>query len=459
MKSLFFVLLPVFLVPQSHAQASEVPITSGSTDSTAQVQKSAGGIAARVANHGRSSISVRDFGAAGDIQTDDTAAFQKALQVCAAQGGGRVEVPQGTYHIGGNLHIPANVALRGTFVSAFSGKAAQIMSGHLGSALLAYAGRGIPAGAPFITLDGQNSALDGFAIYYPEANIATVPPVPYPPTVATDNTSGGPKDNISVQNCLFLNSYDAIRLIHAGLHLIRNVTGYPIHRGIYVDEITGVGRIENVHFRPFDHKYTTTDPYSQWINREGVAIEFGRTDWEILSNCFSFGYGIGIRFSASPIDGIASCGKLIGCGVDCADRPLEFLACVSHWQISDGEFVGRWASHGTTAVDIGPDAKGRISFSNCAFWGPIARVITMRAPDGIVSLEGCQIQTWNDNAGAIDIQAGRAILQGNSFDRVGTRHLVVEDGAGPVIATGNLAAPRFDVRAAPGTHVILSANQ
>jgi polygalacturonase len=43
---------------------------------------------------------VRDFGATGDGTTKDTAAFQKALDTCAVNGGGEVLVPAGKYLIG-----------------------------------------------------------------------------------------------------------------------------------------------------------------------------------------------------------------------------------------------------------------------------------------------------------------------------------------------------------------------
>lgn len=46
------------------------------------------------------SYNVRDFGAAGDGQTKDTVAFQKALDTCAVNGGGEVIVPAGNYLIG-----------------------------------------------------------------------------------------------------------------------------------------------------------------------------------------------------------------------------------------------------------------------------------------------------------------------------------------------------------------------
>jgi len=48
----------------------------------------------------KASYNVRDFGAKGDGETKDTVAFQKALDTCAVNGGGQVDVPAGNYLIG-----------------------------------------------------------------------------------------------------------------------------------------------------------------------------------------------------------------------------------------------------------------------------------------------------------------------------------------------------------------------
>ncbi|MGH7994277.1 MAG: glycoside hydrolase family 28 protein [Limisphaerales bacterium] len=56
-------------------------------------------------------FSVRAFGATGDGTTKDTAAFQKALDACAAAGGGTVIVPAGNYLIG-SIELKSRTALR-----------------------------------------------------------------------------------------------------------------------------------------------------------------------------------------------------------------------------------------------------------------------------------------------------------------------------------------------------------
>jgi len=54
---------------------------------------------------------VRTYGARGDGQTLDTVAVQKAIDACAADGGGTVLVPAGTFLIG-SVELKSNVTLR-----------------------------------------------------------------------------------------------------------------------------------------------------------------------------------------------------------------------------------------------------------------------------------------------------------------------------------------------------------
>src|SRR6266446_5200046 len=61
--------------------------------------------------------SVHDFGAKGDGKTDDTAAFQKALDAAAQAGGGIVYAPRGNYFFAGHLNVPNAVTLKGVWES------------------------------------------------------------------------------------------------------------------------------------------------------------------------------------------------------------------------------------------------------------------------------------------------------------------------------------------------------
>jgi hypothetical protein len=135
--------------------------------------------------------SVLDTGAVGDGQTDNTAAFQKALDEAGNAGGGIVNVPTGQFRINGNLVIPASVTLQGTYRCPPTARAYDF-SEIGGSVLMAYAGRGSTTGEPFIKIGGTCATVAGLIITYPEWKRTDVPPIPYPPCIAStwiDNPS------------------------------------------------------------------------------------------------------------------------------------------------------------------------------------------------------------------------------------------------------------------------------
>lgn len=58
-------------------------------------------------------FNVRDYGAVGDMATDDTAAFRLAMAAAADNGGGVVYVPRGTYVLSNGFTLPENTEFRG----------------------------------------------------------------------------------------------------------------------------------------------------------------------------------------------------------------------------------------------------------------------------------------------------------------------------------------------------------
>ena len=395
---------------------------------------------------------VAEAGALGDGQMDCTAIFQRLLDEAGGAGGGVVEVPAGRFRLNGTLVVPANVTLQGIF--RVPPRAASIADSS-GSVLLAYAGRGEPDGPAFIRLAGSNAAVAGFIVAYPEWRLEDVPPVPYPPCVLSRDT-----ENVSVRDCLLLNPYEAIRLERAHRHLLRNITGYPIWRGIYVDECYDIGHIENIHFWPFGTAYDPNHPYSKWINTQGVAFELARTDWEYVLNTFCFGYGIGYRFSASA-HGSAN-GNFSGLGADCCDRAVVVEQAQSPGLlITNGEFVGRWAGTESVCIEIGPQAEGKVSLVNCSFWGPIDRCVWMRSPVGQFTASACNFVSWDVRgmgSPALQLDAGRSIVQGCSFIQGG---LSVQVGAEVVsaILTANQAAGGFRVENQAGERTQMGLNE
>ncbi len=60
---------------------------------------------------------VDQFGAKGDGVSDDTRAFQLALDAAAEAGGGVVLAPRGVYRLEGRLNVPGAVMLKGIWES------------------------------------------------------------------------------------------------------------------------------------------------------------------------------------------------------------------------------------------------------------------------------------------------------------------------------------------------------
>jgi len=400
---------------------------------------------------GRSHWDVVEAGAKPDGATDGTAVFQKLLDEAGTAGGGIVEVPAGRFRISTGLSIPANVTLQGIYrVPPTSGPGA--ITNLTGSVLFAYAGRGSAEGPPFIKLAGNNSAIAGLVVAYPEWKQTDVPPVPYPPCIASQDT-----ENVGIRDCLLLNPYEGIKLVRSARHLVRNVTGYPIKRGIFVDECYDIGHIENVHFWPFGVSYDPNDPFCKWVNTQGVAFELARTDWQYT---FCFGYGIGYKFSKSK-DGSAN-GNFLGLGADSCQRAVVVeQAQPPGLLISNGEFVGRWSSTDAVCLEIGPAVEGKVSLVNCSFWGPIDRCVWMRSAVGQFTASACNFVNW-DNCGvgspAIQLDAGKAIVQGCTFAEE-SLHVQVGSNVTSAILTANQATGGFQVENHAGIRAQIALNE
>ena len=78
-----------------------------------------GAVATTVQGKLRESVSVKDFGAVGDGVTDDTVAIQAAINSVQTTGGGKIELPPGTYKISSPLILSGSVGvwLTGTWAS------------------------------------------------------------------------------------------------------------------------------------------------------------------------------------------------------------------------------------------------------------------------------------------------------------------------------------------------------
>jgi Pectate lyase superfamily protein len=394
-------------------------------------------------------INVRSYGARGDASTDDTAAFQHALDDADKAGGGTVYAPPGRYLFRGTLTLPVGVTLRGSFscVPSHAGirDKGQPRPGDDGTALFVDAGRGSEDGKPFLTLS-TNSSVCGLTIYYPEQKIDEEP-APYPWTIAMRGK------NPAVFDVELLNPYQGIDASQNERHNIRNVTGQPLRRGIWVDAIYDIGRIENVHFNPW---WSSNKKVYQWQTENGEAFIFGRSDWEYVLNTFCFGYHVGYKFVETSTGGCN--GNFLGIGADDCNRAILVEQAAPYGLlIANGEFT---SFHGDdpTMVEVRAANKGVVRISNSAFWGPCNQIAKVDG-QGTVGFSDCTFVEWakaGDRA-AIQAASGSILIQGCEF-RQNKPHIFLGKGVDRAVITGNLFSGPAQIRNDAGKHAQIGFN-
>jgi hypothetical protein len=400
----------------------------------------------READPGAGQSDVRVYGAKGDGVTDDTAAFQQALNARYLAGGGTVFVPPGRYRIASHLLVPRAVTLRGVWEAppipvSFTppGEPPRLA----GSILLAIEGAGKPEGPPFISLDA-NACLRGVTIVYPDQT-PTNPPIAYPWTVASAGA-----DNCSIIDVLMLNPYQAVDFGSraSGRHYVRGLYADPLYRGLYIDQCLDVGRVENVHFWPF-YDPNLEGPLRAFVLANCEAFVIGRTDWEYLTNCFAFGQHIGFHFirgnGTGPYTGPGNV-LMTQTGADMADMSIlvDELQGHSGMLVSNSQFFGD--------VVVGERNVGPMRFSNCGFYGSIhgrrGVAQALLEGNGSVSFQNCHfisLHPANQAPVAILARHGTLSLQGCEFMTPGRAQVRLEPGVRRAVIVGNQFAGRAEI--------------
>ncbi len=392
---------------------------------------------------------VLQFGAKGDGKTDDTAAFQKALDAAHAADGGRVQVPAGHFLIAGSLNVPQGVVLQGIFCGPTSH--ANFKDGVAippptadGTMLLATGGRGNEDGAPLIT-QNANSTVAGLTVLYPDQT-GEATPVEYPWTIRLQG------NNCTVENVELVNSWCGIKAVLASRHLIRNVTGQPLRVGIYVDEIYDIGRIENVHFYPW---WQGTKQIGLFTYQHGESFVFGRTDWEYVLNTFSINYNIAYRF----IEGkTGSCnGNFLGIGADGSHHAFVIENVQEPGLlITNGEFVSMDVFNAIVDPKEGPVQvlvreganagawnRGPVRFVNCAFWGPCRQIARLES-DTTLGFGDCTFCQWDEFNPAIVAEAGNLSVSSCEFRQTGPQ-ISLGPRVNQAVITGNMAWDKWNI--------------
>jgi hypothetical protein len=361
-------------------------------------------------------VNARQFGAKADATTDDTAAVQAALD--AAQSKGPVcHLPAGHYRIGGALVVPPAVTLAGA-----SGGVPHSEQ-PIGTVLLADGGRGRPDGEPLITLK-PNAVVRNLVIHYPEQSLPDI--VPYPWSVRADG------ELCQILDLTLTNPYQAIDVGTKWneLHLVRNVFACPLKTGVFIDQCTDIGRIENVHFNPnFWTRMALKPAYpggdiKACLEKNLVGFKIGKTDWEFISNSFVIFPRIGFHFDDfghGPGNAV-----ITQSGSDICPVAVRVDRTQSHAgvQFANGQFM--------STLEIGPDNRGPVKLANCGFWGtPDTREHVRKLGPSTLVLTACHFTGWDaarKGDPCIRAAGGRLIVNGCEFMDEGKPAVFLEKG-------------------------------
>ncbi len=392
---------------------------------------------------------VMDFGAVPDGETDNTAAFQRALDEASRRDGGVVHVPTGRFSFAGSLSVPNDVTLRGVF--AYSPAHAGIRDKReqweprFGTVLMPRGGHGSEDGDAFVELN-NSSTLQGVSVFYPDQDPQAPEPAAYPWCVSMK------RNNPAILDCELLNPFKGIDATFNQRHLIRNVHGQCLYRGILVDRILDIGRIENVHWNP----WWSFGPH-KWTMLNGIAFSFGRSDWQSVLNCFCWGHHVGYRFFEGE-KGTAN-GSYLGIGADnCHTAVLVEESAMSTLLITNGQFVSI-EGEDPCQIRVAPSHTGSVRFNNCAFWGATNRCAVIEG-EGTVNFTNCTFCEWDHHgkdAHCIEAFGGTVAVRGCEF-REPKRQVLLGEGVARAIVTENFIAGREQMNCAAAKRVVVANN-
>lgn len=395
-------------------------------------------------------LEATDYGAVADGTTDATAAIQEALDAAAKVSGSTVFLRAGRYLVEGTIRVPGATALEGEYRGQGRQK---------GTILLVTGGKGRADGDGCIVLTGS-SQVRGLAFMYPGQTAEAEEPVEYPYTITAAGDS-------RIEDIYLHNSYQGINLDGAHANLVRNVWGEPLKVGINSDHTYDISRIENVHFWPY---FTLGKPLREWVQNNGVAFQFGRSDWQSCLNTFCFGYHTGYRFYKSEevkdkgYPGGGTNGSFVGIG---ADKVVIGVDVEESFSIGVSITNGMFAPFGSTdgvGVYLRKTNTGNLTLSNCNFWAVTGSVARVEA--GSLNMNSCNIQEWavtNKDAACFLQTGGRLNVNNCTFNgggllgglsgesarcsligNMGDEPLRIESGIGERLVTG-LNSPALEV--------------
>lgn len=360
---------------------------------------------------------VRDFGApVNDLTKDSSAYIQRAMNAAKDKGGGVVYIPEGVYRCEKPLTVPGGVTLRGEWQSP-----EQVSAADNGTVLVVKTGAKDVSGEPFVSLK-TGGGFRNISIIYPDNAQGKL--TEFSPTIAQTPAAGS--DSYTVMNVTILGGtvgFDAAAA-WSELHYLKNVYISSLGQGIRINNVTDIGRIENVHISP---EYLLENAFipitaenkrkiSDYIRANADGLYIQRSDWEYVYNLEVKGINRGIVFESyidtSDNDRVrGSNGQMFGVNIsDCntafdvvytnaigyaftdiavtnCNYGLKFSeAFMASCEITNLEFSGRVS----VPIEVNSQNNGKITVTNSVFGCSYAAGYAVTVKGGNISLQQCK---------------------------------------------------------------------
>ena len=216
-------------------------------------------------------------------ESDSTAAIQKAIDDCAANGGGTVWLPEGRYRLTKEVYIRQFVTLRGEYQDPDEGT-------EYGTVIIADV-ESSDAMTPGLIRIGASAGAVGLTVWYPDQTIENVKPYPYTFYVE----GNGDYMLHTLKNCTLINAYRGIGASSEcenniyqchEMFTIENVKGTCLYEGLNSHNSADVDTVKTLYFLnkywlESGEEYNAPDEatLNAYTRANTIALVFGDLEW------------------------------------------------------------------------------------------------------------------------------------------------------------------------------------
>lgn len=361
------------------------------------------------------SLNVMDYGADNTGTRDNYDLFAQLLGKLktthpgGAGNGGVLFLPEGIYRLNRSLIIPKGVTIRGEWEKPVKGQSIR------GTIITTDLGRGTENEQNSLIRLEPAAAVKDIAFWYPEQKADDIQA--YPPTILWGRQGHFGNEYCVAQNITLINSYSGVifsRQNGGGAPNAFGIYGTPLKRGIEIDNIAEVGRVEGVDFSPeywagSGLEGAPVDPTSlkSWMKKNGTAIVMRRNDWTLVSDVKAEGYFIGFHAVKSVRDDSKPNGQ---------NYKMTFTDCVTGVYAQDPQSCGiMFQEIKTVDCEYGlyiPDyASGVVQFSKSDFSGRKYAIAS-----GALSATRILLEQSTVSSGKVEVLGGTLVVMDSDFN-------------------------------------------